>query len=120
MSTIKVGINGFGRIGRAFARIAFSKDQSFELVAINTRKTKASMLAYLLQYDSVYRTFGKAVTANNDGILIGGKLVNTTLAATPEEIPWESPGKNMVYNLLSTQPVHLIQNLICQNILKEQ
>ena len=52
MKRIKVGLNGFGRIGRAFTRIALARD-SFDLVAVNTRKTPNSMMAYLLQFDSL-------------------------------------------------------------------
>jgi glyceraldehyde-3-phosphate dehydrogenase/erythrose-4-phosphate dehydrogenase len=53
MKRLKVGINGFGRIGRAFTRIATERN-NFDIVAVNTRKTKSDMMAYLLQYDSVY------------------------------------------------------------------
>ena len=60
MKRIKVGLNGFGRIGRAVTRITFDRD-NFEIVAINTRKTAPDMLAYLLKYDSVYRRFNKTV-----------------------------------------------------------
>ncbi len=56
MRRLKIGLNGFGRIGRSFTRIALKRD-TFDLVAINTRKTPNSMLAYLLQYDSVYHKF---------------------------------------------------------------
>lgn len=88
MKRIKVGLNGFGRIGRAFTRIALKKDL-FDLVAINTRKTSNEMLAYLLQYDSVYRRFGMEVKAETDGILVNDKKIFTSLSSSPETIPWE-------------------------------
>ncbi len=88
MSKIKIGLNGFGRIGRAFTRIAALRD-TFEVAHINTRKTPNEMLAYLLKYDSVYRTFDKSVKALEDGIEIEGRKVSTSQSADPAEIPWE-------------------------------
>ncbi|OGK13505.1 type I glyceraldehyde-3-phosphate dehydrogenase [Candidatus Roizmanbacteria bacterium RIFCSPLOWO2_01_FULL_38_12] len=95
MKRIKVGLNGFGRIGRAFARIVFSRD-TFDLVHINTRKTPNEMLAYLLKYDSVYRTFDKEVVSGNDGISIDGKKIKTTLTDDPSLIPWDKTGVDIV------------------------
>lgn len=95
MSKLKVGLNGFGRIGRAIARIASDRD-GFEIVHINTRKTPNKMLAYLLQYDSVYRTFGKSVRALEDGIEIDGRKITTSLSSEPSEIPWEKTGVEVV------------------------
>jgi len=88
MKRIKIGLNGFGRIGRAFTRIALKRD-SFDIALINTRKTANDMMAYLLQNDSVYHRFDKEVKADADGISINGKKINTNLGTTPEEIPWE-------------------------------
>ncbi len=95
MKRLKVGLNGFGRIGRAFIRIAFQRD-SFDLTIINTRKTPNTMMAYLLQYDSVYRKFGMEVKEETDGLSVNGKKIVTTLFATPEEIPWEKYGVDLV------------------------
>lgn len=88
MKRLRVGINGFGRIGRAFTRIAIEKKQ-FDIVAINTRKTPNEMLAYTLQYDSIYRKFQHTVNSNTDGITIDETKIATTLCAEPKEIPWE-------------------------------
>lgn len=88
MTKINVGLNGFGRIGRTFARIAFEKNL-FNIVAINTGKTKPDMLAYLLKYDSVYRTFAKDVSAQENGITVDGQKIASFNIRTPEEIPWE-------------------------------
>lgn len=88
MKRIKVGLNGFGRIGRAITRIAFERD-TFEIVAINTRKTTPDMLTYLLQYDSVYRRFGKKVEAGTDFITIGGKKITALMTADISAIPWD-------------------------------
>jgi len=95
MKRIKVGLNGFGRIGRAFSRIALSRN-SFELAAINTRKTPNSMLTYLLQYDSVYRKFNQEVKEETNGISVNGKKIITFLNDRPENIPWDKYGVNLV------------------------
>lgn len=88
MKRIKVGLNGFGRIGRAFARIALKRD-AFDIEAVNTRKTTVDMLAYLLQYDSVYRKFEKRVEVKDKSVLIENKEINALNYSNPEEIPWE-------------------------------
>lgn len=95
MKRLKVGLNGFGRIGRAFTRIAFERD-AFDLTIVNTRKTTNEMMAYLLQYDSVYRKYGKTVKEESDGFSIDGKKVITTLCAEPNEIPWDANGVDVV------------------------
>ncbi|NTU73073.1 type I glyceraldehyde-3-phosphate dehydrogenase [Candidatus Roizmanbacteria bacterium] len=92
---LKVGLNGFGRIGRAFTRIAASRG-AFDIVLINTRKTPNDLLAYLLQYDSVYRKFDKKVTALPDGIQVGDIKIATSLSAEPAEIPWNNYGVDVV------------------------
>ena len=95
MKKIKVGLNGFGRIGRAVTRIAFDRN-NFEIVAINTRKTAPDMLAYLLKYDSVYRRFNKTVKAESDGITIDGKKIPSMMVSNLEEIPWDKYGVDIV------------------------
>jgi glyceraldehyde 3-phosphate dehydrogenase len=95
MKRLKVGLNGFGRIGRTFTRIALKRD-SFDLAVINTRKSTNNMMAYLLQYDSVYRKFEMGVKEQTDGISMNEKKINTTLSATPEEASWEKYGVDVV------------------------
>lgn len=95
MSPIKIGINGFGRIGRAVARLALD-NPAVELVAINTRKGKNELMAYLLQYDTVYRKYHKTVEANDKGLIVDGKQIATTLADKPENIPWGQYGVQVV------------------------
>ena len=84
---MKIGLNGFGRIGRAFARIALKR--GLDIALINTRKTPNSMLAYLLQYDSVYRKFEMEVKEEEDGILVSGKKIFTTQTPEIGDIPWD-------------------------------
>lgn len=95
MGKIKIGINGFGRIGRAVTRIALD-NPNIELVQINTRKGKNDLMAYLLQHDSVYRKYGKKVEATDDGIVVDGNLVHTTLADKPEGVEWGKYGVQIV------------------------
>lgn len=95
MKRLKIGINGFGRIGRAFTRIALERN-SFDIVCINTRKTSADMMAYLLQHDSVYRKFAKKVSAHENYLQIGEVRIHTTQSPTPESIPWEKYGVDVV------------------------
>jgi glyceraldehyde 3-phosphate dehydrogenase len=98
MSTkIKVGLNGFGRIGRALTRIAFEDNTvNYEIVAINTRSNNTKMMAYLLQYDSLYRTFGKTVSHDDTGITVGEKRINCTGFTQPHLIPWSEMGVDIV------------------------
>ena len=95
MKRIKVGINGFGRIGRAFTRIAALRN-TFDVVHINTRKTQNVMIAYLLKHDSVYRKFELPVYTTDEGIQVGGVDIKTTQLATPETIPWETSEVDIV------------------------
>ena len=95
MKKVKVGLNGFGRIGRAFARIALTRG-NFEIVAINTRKTETSMMVYLLSFDSVYRRFDMEVKIEVDGFSVNGKKILTLLNDKPENIPWDKYGVDLV------------------------
>lgn len=95
--TIRVGINGFGRIGRNIFR-ALSKDDAFEnieIVAINDL-TDNKTLAHLLKYDSVMGVYEKDVEANDAGIVVAGKQINVTSHRNPAEIPWASLGVEYV------------------------
>lgn len=112
MKKIKVGLNGFGRIGRAFTRIALSRG-NFEIVAINTRKTPTSIMAYLLAFDSVYRRFGMEVKEESDGFSVNGKKVLTLLNDKPENIPWDKYGVEVVVDATGafTQKADLAKHL---------
>lgn len=95
MSRIKVGINGFGRIGRAFTRIALERD-TFDIVLINTRKTPTDLMAYLLRRDSVYGTYSKPVSHDDRGLVIGDKHVTCVQFAEADAIPWDEHGVDIV------------------------
>jgi len=92
----RIAINGFGRIGRAVARILFSEGaEDLELVAINDL-TDAKMLAHLLKYDSVHRTFAKEVSANEDSLSIDGKSVRVSAQRDPAKLEWASQEVDVV------------------------
>ena len=95
MKRLKIGLNGFGRIGRAFSRIALKRN-SFDLAVINTRKSSNKMLAYLLQFDSVYRKFEMRVKEEVGGISVNGNKIATNLGDDPSQIPWEKYGVDAV------------------------
>jgi glyceraldehyde 3-phosphate dehydrogenase len=86
---VKVGINGFGRIGRCFVRIAFGSD--VEVVGINDI-VDAKTLAHLLKYDSVHRTWDQEVKADGDAIVIAGKKIKVTAIKEPDKLPWKELG----------------------------
>jgi glyceraldehyde 3-phosphate dehydrogenase len=91
---IKIGINGFGRIGRNVFKIAFASSD-FEIVAINDL-TDAKTLAHLLKYDSVSGTYNKSVVADGDAIVVDGKRIVVSAIKNPAEIPWGSLGVDIV------------------------
>ena len=112
MKRLKIGLNGFGRIGRAFVRIALTRN-NFEIVAINTRKTPISMIAYLLSFDSVYRRFGLVVKEESNGISVNGKKILTLLNDLPENIPWNKYDVDIVVDATGafTKKVYLEKHL---------
>ncbi|MCG8642684.1 MAG: type I glyceraldehyde-3-phosphate dehydrogenase [Desulfobacterales bacterium] len=91
--SIKLGINGFGRIGRSILRAA-ALDHTFEnieIAAINDLTDNAT-LAHLLKYDSVMGRFGKDISATDDGIVVNGKHIIVTRHRDPADLPWEKLG----------------------------
>ncbi len=105
MKRVRVGLNGFGRIGRAFARIALTNDL-FDIVVINTRKTQASTMSYLLKYDTVYRTFDQEVGVNGDSLVVGGKTIPTVHCADIESIPWSKYDVDVVIDATGAYVTH--------------
>ncbi|HEX9664587.1 MAG TPA: type I glyceraldehyde-3-phosphate dehydrogenase [Patescibacteria group bacterium] len=89
MKKLRIGLNGFGRIGRIFTRQALTKN-SFDIVQINTRKKQPAMLAYLLQYDSVYGPFQSAVIPGHDQIIAGNQTIKTTAFDDLNKTDWDN------------------------------
>ena len=94
MSTLKVGINGFGRIGRLVARIAMQHPE-IELAAVNDLYP-ADKLAYLFKYDSTHGTYRGPVETKDDGIAIDGQSIPCTSIKNPAELPWKDLGVDYV------------------------
>src|SRR5258708_6065388 len=91
---IKVGINGFGRIGRNVLRASL-RDPNLEFVAINDL-TDPKTLAHLLKYDSVLGNLPNTVTAGADSITVDGKTIKVFAEKDPAKLPWESVGAQVV------------------------
>ncbi|MDD2483522.1 MAG: type I glyceraldehyde-3-phosphate dehydrogenase [Eubacteriales bacterium] len=91
----KVGINGFGRIGRNAFKVAMEKDVNFEIVAINDI-TDPATLAHLLKYDSCFGKFEGTVEAKTDAIVVNGKEVKILAVRNPEDLPWKELGVEVV------------------------
>lgn len=92
----KVGINGFGRIGRNALKIAVNKkDCNFEVVAINDLTTPET-LAHLLKYDSCFGKFDATVEHTENSIIVNGNEIRIYAIKNPEEIPWGDEGVEVV------------------------
>lgn len=90
----KVGINGFGRIGRNVFRAALNHPE-IEIVAVNDL-TDAEMLAHLLKYDSVHGKLDATVEAVEEGMLVNGRLVKVLAERDPANLPWKELGVELV------------------------
>ena len=90
---MKIAINGFGRIGRAVFKILLEK--GLDVVAINDLNN-IELLAHLLQYDSVYGTYNKKVSARKNGIMVDRKIYSMWSFKNPEELPWRKLGVDIV------------------------
>ena len=92
--SIRVGINGFGRIGRNVFRAGVNKE-GLEFVAVNDL-TDAKTLAHLLKYDSVHGKLQNRVEAKGDSLLVDGKAVNVLAQKDPGQLPWKDLGVDVV------------------------
>jgi glyceraldehyde 3-phosphate dehydrogenase len=91
---VKVGINGFGRIGRNVLRAALS-DKNIDFVAVNDL-TDPKTLAHLLKYDSILGNLSNSITAGPDSISLDGKTIKVFKEKDPAALPWESVGAQVV------------------------
>jgi len=92
---IRIGINGFGRIGRSVFRIVSERPDDFEVVGINDLYDN-DQLAYLLKYDTVMRVFEKDVSADEDSITVAGRRTRMTEEKDPAKLPWGEMGVDVV------------------------
>jgi glyceraldehyde 3-phosphate dehydrogenase len=93
--TIRVGINGFGRIGRNFFRAVQASGADIEIVAVNDLGSIKTM-AHLLKYDSVLGVLPNDISPSDDGITIDGKKLKVLQVRDPKELPWGSLGVDLV------------------------
>src|SRR5512141_982249 len=92
---VKIGINGFGRIGRNFFRAAKQQGKDWDFVAVNDI-TDSKTLAHLLKYDSVLGTFDAEVGVAPDGISVDGDVLKVLAVRDPAELPWKDLGAQIV------------------------
>ena len=93
--SVRVGINGFGRIGRNVFRAARGRAEGFEIVAVNDL-TSAETLAHLLKYDSIHRAYPDDVRADGDALVVGGNRVTVLSERDPAGLPWSDLGVDIV------------------------
>jgi glyceraldehyde 3-phosphate dehydrogenase len=91
---IKVGINGFGRIGRLFFRIA-SQNPNIQIVAINDL-LDADYMAYMLKYDSVHKEFKADITVKDGHLVVNGNIIRVTATKEPSELKWNEVGADYI------------------------
>ena len=94
MKKIRVGINGFGRIGRAFLKVAWDRPE-IEIVAVNDLGSVENM-AYLLKYDTVYREWQHDIKTEGQEIIIDGKRVKVLTEKDPSKLPWKDLSVDVV------------------------
>lgn len=95
--TLRVAINGFGRIGRNILRAHFENgSHDIDIVAINDL-TSPDMNAHLLQYDSVHGRFSKSVEVKGDSLVVDGKTINVYAEKDPKDLPWKELNVDMVF-----------------------
>lgn len=90
---IKIGINGFGRIGRLALRIIEERallGDNINVVGINTKKSKTDFLAFQFKYDSIHGKFNGNVTSTNNSLIINNKEIKCFNFSNPENIPWNT------------------------------
>jgi len=93
--TVRVGINGFGRIGRNFYRAALKRGADVEIVGVNDL-TDAKTLAHLLKYDSVHRVLDTEIQAGEGEISVNGKAFRVSAERDPAALPWKELGADIV------------------------
>ena len=92
---IKIGINGFGRIGRNFYRAVAKQGADMEIVAVNDLGDTATM-AHLLKHDSVHGNLPNEINAEDSGIMIDGQMLQVLSERNPQDLPWSDLGVDVV------------------------
>ena len=95
MSKLKIGINGFGRIGRIAFRVAASRSNDIEVVGINDL-LDVEHLAYLLKFDSVHGKFDGTISTKDGNLIVNGNTIRVTAERNPEDLKWDAVGADVV------------------------
>src|SRR5680860_685050 len=93
--SVKIGINGFGRIGRNYFRAALAKGSDLEIVAVNDL-TDPESLAHLLKYDTIGGRLDATVAVDGDSIVVNGKPIKVLAERDPANLPWAALGVDVV------------------------
>ncbi|MDF2496918.1 type I glyceraldehyde-3-phosphate dehydrogenase [Arthrobacter koreensis] len=93
--TTRVGINGFGRIGRNYFRAALEQNADLDIVAVNDL-TSPEALAHLLKYDSITGRIGESVEVQDGNLVVGGKTIKVLAERDPSNLPWKDMGVDIV------------------------
>lgn len=93
---IKIGINGFGRIGRLVFRAAVAQPEQYEIAAINDPFIDLDYMVYMVRYDTVHGKFGGSVKAANGKLQVNGKPIAVFAEKDPSQIPWGNAGADYV------------------------
>ncbi|MCR5785439.1 MAG: type I glyceraldehyde-3-phosphate dehydrogenase [Eubacterium sp.] len=94
--SVKIGINGFGRIARVVTRNIILRNLDVEICAINQRNAEFDKMAYMLKYDSVFGRFDGEIEPTEDGISINGIKIKVLSESNPEDIDWASVGAEYI------------------------
>src|ERR1700685_4341010 len=92
---MRIGINGFGRIGRNFTKALLERYPDLEIAAVNDL-TSAAECAHLFKYDSNYGTFAGSVTSSADAVTIDGRSIKVLAERDPGKLPWRDLGVDVV------------------------
>jgi len=95
MSKLKIGINGFGRIGRIAFRVAAARSNDIEVVGINDL-LDVDHLAYLLKFDSVHGQFDGTISTKDGNLVVNGNTIRVTAERNPEDLKWDAVGADIV------------------------
>ena len=96
MAKIKVGINGFGRIGSMLLRASYTNNKDIQIVGINDPFMDINYAAYMLKYDSVHGTFDADIKVDGDYLVVNGNKIKFFAKMNPEEIDWKSVGAEYI------------------------
>jgi len=112
----KIGINGFGRIGRLVFRAALENPKA-KIVGINDPFIDPEYMAYMLKYDSVHGRFKGKAEARDSQLVVNGHAIDVYSEMRPEDIPWAACGPGILSNPLGTLPPSNMPALISKPVL---